>query len=155
MFDNGGARCVQPAYAFPLIMSAHSESSLQMARDLLAQEMFGEAVEELKKVFEAEPQHVGALCLLADTVLRLGQPDQALALLSDAVQAGGPDPSLLEQMSGILGSLGRLDEEADFLMFAAEASPADARLVERAVSALQRQGRQSDAEALVALAAGL
>jgi Flp pilus assembly protein TadD len=133
-------------------MSQTIESLLNSAREMLVGENYAEAAQELQKVFSLEPSHVGARCLLAETMHRLGESEQALALLSDAVSAGGPNAGILENMGVILGSLGRREEEADFLMFASEVTPGDARLLEKAVSALRALGRQSDAEALIALA---
>ncbi len=134
-------------------MSDNFESSLNNARELLSNQKFAEAAQELEKVFSVEPSHVGALCLLADTVLHLGQAEQALALLAEAVKSGGTDASLLEQMALILNSLKRWEEEADFLMFAAEASPDNEVVRQKAVSALLRLGRQTDADSLTAPAA--
>ena len=112
---------------------------------------YSNAVEELSAVFAEDMQNTEALCLLAETVFRLGQPEQALALFSDVLKITGPDPRLLIRISEILSMLGRLDESADFLMFASEAAPGDDDLKKSAVSALRRLGREEDALAVEAL----
>ncbi len=132
-------------------MSEDLEFLLNSAREMLVNQKYAEAAEELQKLFTLDPSHLGALSLLAETLLQLGQPEQALALLADAAKAGGADASLFERMASILKSLERWEEEADFLMFAAEASPGNVLLRDKAVSALLRLGRQSDADALGAL----
>lgn len=134
-------------------MDSPADFSLTLVRELISKESYTEAVEELQKIFAADPDNKGALCLLGETLYRLGQPEQALALFSNAVQSSGVDAQILGRISEILSELGRNEEAADFLMFAAEADPSDAELLHKAVDALEAAGRGEDAAAIRALGA--
>ncbi len=129
-------------------MSAEIDSSLKKASELLTQGLYQEGSDELIKIFSIEPNHREALCLLAETMHRLGQSESALALLSDAMKAGDVDAAILARMAEILESLGRMDEAADFYMFAAEQAPDDAGVLKKAAEALEFVGRHEDLKGL-------
>jgi thioredoxin-like negative regulator of GroEL len=133
-------------------MLENFETLLETARRNFASGLHREVGEALGKILDADPKHKAAICLLAESMYQLGQSDLALSLLSDVVREGDMDVAILKRISVILGTLGRREEEADFLMFAAEADPSDGGLVREACAALSALGRDADVEALRSLA---
>jgi thioredoxin-like negative regulator of GroEL len=87
--------------------------------------------------------------MLAEAMHHLGEPEQALALLSDSVSAGGVEAATLCRIAEILKELKRDHEAADFLIFASEVSPKDQNLLSDAASTLVRLGRNDEAVALL------
>ncbi len=133
-------------------MSENAQALLKIAKESFASGLNRETGEVLGQILAVEPKHKEAICLLAESVYRLGQSDLALSLLSDVVREGEVDVTILKRISVILGTLGRREEAADFLMFAAEAEPSDEGLVREACEALSALGRDADVEALRSLA---
>lgn len=123
--------------------------SLQRASDLIAREDYSAAADVLNSIFQQEPANTAALRMLGEAMHQLGEPEQALALLSDAASAGGMDAAIFCRMAEILKELKRDHEAADFLVFASEASPHDQNLLSDAAGTLVRQGRNDEAVALL------
>ena len=130
-------------------MSDSLTSILQRASDLIARSDYSAAAEALGSIFEKEPNNPAALRMLAEAMHHLGEPEQALALLSDSVSAGGVEAATLCRIAEILKELKRDHEAADFLIFASEVSPKDQNLLSDAASTLVRLGRNDEAVALL------
>ena len=123
--------------------------TLQKASDLIARSDYTGAADALASIFQEEPNNPAALRMLAEAMNHLGEPEQALALLSDSVSAGGVQAATLCRIAEILKELKRDHEAADFLIFASEVSPKDQNLLSDAASTLVRLGRNDEAVALL------
>ena len=128
--------------------------TLQKASDLIARSNYAAAADVLSSIFQQDPNNAAALRMLAEAMHHLGESEQALALLSDSVSAGGAEVATLCRIAEILKELKRDDEAADFLTFAAEASPKDQNLLSDAASTLVRLGRNDEAVALLSYVSG-
>jgi uncharacterized protein HemY len=133
-------------------MSDSITLSLQRASDLVSRADYAAAADVLQSIFQQEPSNIAGLRMLGEAMHQLGEPEQALALLSDAVSAGGMDAAILCRMAEILRELKRDHEAADFLVFASEVSPKDQNLLSDAASTLIRLGRNDEAVALLSYA---
>ena len=122
---------------------------LQKASDLIARSDYTGAADALGSIFQKEPNNPAALRMLAEAMHHLGEPEHALALLSDSVSAGGMEAATLCRIAEILKELKRDHEAADFLIFASEISPKDQTLLSNAASTLVRLGRNDEAVALL------
>jgi thioredoxin-like negative regulator of GroEL len=122
---------------------------LQKASDLIARSDYTGAADALGSIFQTEPNNPAALRMLAEAMLHLGEPEHALALLSDSVSAGAMETATLCRIAEILKELKRDHEAADFLIFASEISPNDRNLLSDAAGTLVKLGRNDEAVALL------
>lgn len=130
-------------------MSDSLNFMLQRASDLIARSDYAGAADALGSIFQKEPNNPVAMRMLAEAMHHVGEPEQALALLSDSISAGGVEAATLCRIAEILRELKRDHEAADFLIFASEVSPKDQNLLSDAASALIRLGRNDEAVALL------
>jgi thioredoxin-like negative regulator of GroEL len=130
-------------------MSDSLNSILQKASDLIARSDYTGAADALGSIFQKEPNNPAALRMLAEAMHHVGEAEQALALLSDSISAGGAEAATLCRIAEILKELKREHEAADFLIFASEVSPKDQNLLSDAASTLIRLGRNDEAVALL------
>ena len=130
-------------------MSDSLNFMLQRASDLIARSDYAGAADALGSIFQKEPNNPAALRMLAEAMHHVGEPEQALALLSDSISAGVVEAATLCRIAEILRELKRDHEAADFLIFASEVSPKDQNLLSDAASALIRLGRNDEAVALL------
>ena len=130
-------------------MSDSLNFMLQRASDLIARSDYAGAADALGSIFQKEPNNPVAMRMLAEAMHHVGEPEQALALLSDSISAGVVEAATLCRIAEILRELKRDHEAADFLIFASEVSPKDQNLLSDAASALIRLGRNDEAVALL------
>jgi thioredoxin-like negative regulator of GroEL len=80
---------------------------LQKASDLVARSDYAGAADALGLILQKEANNPAALRMLAEAMHHLGEPEHALALLSDSVSAGGMEASTLCRIAEILKELKR------------------------------------------------
>lgn len=91
--------------------------------------MLDEAEREFRRVREMRPSEGGAPFFLGLIAARRARWEDALALLREAADRGGPRPQILHNMAVVYEELGRLDEADTTWAEAARRAPEDARIL--------------------------
>jgi tetratricopeptide (TPR) repeat protein len=108
---------------------------------------YEESAQEFKAELVNNPQHAEALTYLADTDIRMSQPDAALPLLEKAIRIE-PTIALAHLDLGVLyGDKGRKDDALRELKEAVELSPNDENAHWRLARFYQSNGRKLEARA--------
>lgn len=108
---------------------------------------YEEAVQEFNAELANNPDHAQALTYLADTDIRMSQPEAALPLLEKAIRID-PAIALAHLDLGILyGDLGRKDDALRELKVAVKLSPNDANIHWRLARFYQIDGKKDEAKA--------
>lgn len=117
------------------------DETLQSARKLVADGLYGEAADAFREIFDRQPDSSETLIALAEVMEDLGEGDSSLALLADSINKADPSPVTLQRIAEQLSEAGRFEEAADFLLCALSCSPADSSLRSKTEDALSSLGR--------------
>ena len=125
-------------------MSESLQSLITTAVSHAKEQSYEACAEAFAEVFAAQPGHPEAMRALASIMLDMGQTENALSLLADAVDKQNPDPESLHQLSVLLKGQNRLEEAADLLICAASNAPNRQDWIIELKSLLHQLGRDTD-----------
>lgn len=132
-----------PASAFAVPVAA--KEAYDRALDLIAEERFGAAREELEGVVALAPDWVEALGTLGLVLDRVGEGARAVRILRRALDLEPGNPDLHNNLGLVLGRLDRDEEAVAAFRRAVEARPDHAPFLRHLGAALKRMGRYEEA----------
>jgi len=125
-------------------MSESLQSLITTAVSHAKEQSYEACAEVFTQIFAAQPRHPEAMRALASIMLDMGQTENALSLLADAVDKEHPDPESLHQLSVLLKGQNRLEEAADLLICAVSSAPSRQDWITELQSLLHQLGRETD-----------
>ena len=125
-------------------MSESLQSLITTAVSHAKEQSYEACAEVFGEIFSAHPGHPEAMRALALIMLDMGQTENALSLLADAVDKEHPDPESLHQLSVLLKGQNRLEEAADLLICAVSSAPSRQDWITELRSLLSHLGRVED-----------
>jgi thioredoxin-like negative regulator of GroEL len=125
-------------------MSESLQSLISTAVSHAKEQSYEACVEVFAEIFSAHPEHPEAMRALASIMLDMGQTENALSLLADAVDKEHPEPESLHQLSVLLKGQNRLEEAADLLICAVSSAPSRQDWITELQSLLHQLGREAD-----------
>src|SRR2546422_10707123 len=108
----------------PRLAQAH----FLLGRLAVETESWDEAVVELKKAVELDPDHDGAWTALGYVYETRRRPDEAVEIYRRAAKANPDNPAFVERLGDLLIRLGRFQEAQAEIEALAEVAPRDARV---------------------------
>src|SRR2546430_4658870 len=116
-----------------LLRLINTNPRLAQARFLLGRlaietESWDEAIVELQKAVELDPDHDGAWTALGYVYETRRKPDEAVEVYRRAAQANPDNPAFVERLGDLLIRLGRFQEAQAEIEALAEVAPRDARV---------------------------
>jgi len=125
-------------------MSETLHSLITTAVSHAKEQSYEACAEVFAEIFAAQPRYPEAMRALASIMLDMGQTENALSLLADAVDKEHPDPESLHQLSVLLKGQNRLEEAADLLICAVSSAPSRQDWITELRSLLGHLGRDED-----------
>jgi len=122
------------------------DKKIRKASELHRAGKLQEAAKLYRQVLQMEPDHAGAMLLLAMVAEATGQKDEALSLAIRSLQIRPDNPTGINFLGNLLKSQGRYDDAIEIFVGGLESFPANYEILNNLGLTLEAAGRYEEAE---------